>query len=66
MDYGAYINSSRWRDNPARLVDLEAAGFRRRIRNVSEDEAQSICRDDWANDVEQCRFGAPLSGDRGV
>ena len=41
MDYGAYINSSRWRDNPARLAELEAAGFGRRICKVSQDEAQS-------------------------
>ena len=40
MDYNAYINGPRWRDNPARLLELKAAGFRCRLCNASENEAQ--------------------------
>ena len=35
-----YITSSRWRDSPARLAELEASGFRCRTCNASEAEAQ--------------------------
>jgi len=28
MDYYSYLNSPQWRDNPARLAELEATGFR--------------------------------------
>ena len=40
MDYYTYINSRLWRDNPARLAELKAAGFRCRICNVSQDDAR--------------------------
>src|SRR5712672_3868639 len=40
MDYYSYIISSRWRDSPARLAELKASGFRCRICNASEAEAQ--------------------------
>lgn len=35
MDYYTYINSPLWRDNPARLAELKAAGFRCRTCNAS-------------------------------
>jgi len=40
MDYYRYIKSSRWRDNPARLAELEAAGFQCRLCNASQNDAQ--------------------------
>lgn len=33
MTYQKYITSHRWRQNPARLAELEAAGFRCRLCN---------------------------------
>jgi 5-methylcytosine-specific restriction endonuclease McrA len=33
MDYPSYIASHRWRQNPARLAELEASGFRCRVCN---------------------------------
>jgi 5-methylcytosine-specific restriction endonuclease McrA len=38
--YAAYISSYAWRANPARLEELEAAGFRCRICNRSADEVR--------------------------
>jgi predicted HNH restriction endonuclease len=35
MTYQSYINGSRWRNNPARLAELEASGFRCRTCNAS-------------------------------
>lgn len=40
VDYYKYINSSRWRDNPARLAELEAADFRCRLCSASQDSAR--------------------------
>jgi 5-methylcytosine-specific restriction endonuclease McrA len=40
MDYYKYITSSRWRHNPARLAELEAAGFRCRLCNSPRNEVQ--------------------------
>jgi len=40
VTYQSYINGSRWRNNPARLAEIEAAGFRCRICNTHKDEAQ--------------------------
>lgn len=36
MNYYTYIISNQWRDNPARLAELKASGFRCRICNASE------------------------------
>jgi predicted HNH restriction endonuclease len=33
MNYHDYIMSRRWRENPARLAELEASGFRCRLCN---------------------------------
>lgn len=33
MNYHKYIGSHHWRQNPARLAELEAAGFRCRVCN---------------------------------
>ena len=33
MDYPSYIASHHWRQNPARLAELEASGFRCRVCN---------------------------------
>jgi len=35
MAYQSYINGSRWRNNPARLAELEASGFRCRTCHAS-------------------------------
>ncbi len=40
VGYFAYINSVDWRDNPARLAELEASGFRCRLCNAAQTEAQ--------------------------
>lgn len=40
VGYSAYINSTDWRDNPARLAELEASGFRCRLCNAAQTEAQ--------------------------
>ena len=40
MIYQSYINGSKWRNNPARVAELQAAGFRCRICNTPKDEAQ--------------------------
>jgi len=42
MDYQAYITSSRWRNSPARIAELHAAGYRCRVcyRPDSEVELQ--------------------------
>ena len=40
MTYRSYINGSSWRNNPARLAELQAAGFRCRICNTPKEEAQ--------------------------
>ena len=44
MDYYTYINSPLWRDNPARLAELKAAGFRRRTgtRRIADPITQGI------------------------
>jgi hypothetical protein len=44
MDYYTYINSPQWRDNPARLAELKAAGFRRRTgtRRIADPITQGI------------------------
>ena len=58
MNYVDYINSSTWRNSPARLAELKASGFRCRACNAS------------ASDVElqvhhrtYVRFGAEEVGD---
>lgn len=40
MDYEKYIGSAAWRTNPARMGELEAAGYRCRICNRSADEVR--------------------------
>lgn len=40
MDYYSYITGLRWRDNPARLAELKAAGFRCRLCDAANDMAQ--------------------------
>jgi hypothetical protein len=40
MDYQAYITSSAWRNSPARLAELRAAGFRCRICNRPDTEVE--------------------------
>jgi|SRR6185437_8421156 hypothetical protein len=40
MDYQAYITSSRWRNSPARIAELCAAGYRCRICNQSDAEVE--------------------------
>lgn len=40
MKYKPYISSPRWRNNPARLAELKASGFRCRLCYASEDEAE--------------------------
>jgi 5-methylcytosine-specific restriction endonuclease McrA len=39
MTYHQYILSRRWRDNPARLAELEASGFRCRLCNADGTES---------------------------
>jgi hypothetical protein len=39
-DYQAYINSHAWKTSPARMGELEAAGYRCRICNRSVDEVR--------------------------
>jgi hypothetical protein len=40
MIYQSYINSSKWRNNSARLAELEASGFCCRLCNAAQTEAQ--------------------------
>ncbi len=40
MNYKDYINSSRWRNNPARLAELKASGFRCRLCYAPDTELQ--------------------------
>jgi 5-methylcytosine-specific restriction endonuclease McrA len=40
MDYYSYIKSSRWRENPARLAELQAADYRCRLCYASRHDAQ--------------------------
>ena len=44
MDYYTYINSPLWRDNPARLAELKATGFRRwtGTRRIADPITQGI------------------------
>jgi hypothetical protein len=44
MDYYTYINSPLWRDNPARLAELKAAGSRRwtGTRRIADPITQGI------------------------
>lgn len=39
-DYQSYINSNAWKTSPARMGELEAAGYRCRICNRSADEVR--------------------------
>ena len=40
MKYEAYINSTRWRNNPARLAELKASGLRCRLCYAPETEVE--------------------------
>jgi hypothetical protein len=40
MSYQRYISSAAWRNNPARLEELEASGRRCRICNVGAEDAE--------------------------
>ena len=40
MTYQAYINSSRWRENPARLAELKSADFHCRLCYASQKDVQ--------------------------
>ena len=40
MTYEAYINSTRWRNSPARLAELKASGFRCRLCYASDTDVE--------------------------
>lgn len=40
VDYQDYISSNAWKNNPARLTELEASGYRCRTCNVSAEGAR--------------------------
>jgi predicted HNH restriction endonuclease len=50
LNYRKYIVSHRWRENPARLAELEASGFRCRICNSDGgDSALEVHHRTYAN-----------------
>jgi len=58
MIYEAYINSTRWRNNPARLAELKASGFRCRLCHASETEVEL-----QVHHRTYARLGHELAGD---
>jgi 5-methylcytosine-specific restriction endonuclease McrA len=58
MDYADYINSAAWRNSPARLSELEAAGHRCRTCNAPA--AEIVLH---VHHRTYARFGAEAAGD---
>ena len=56
--YKAYINSTRWRNNPARLAELKASGHRCRLCYAPDTEAEL-----QVHHRTYVRLGHELAGD---